>query len=164
MRVSIDQQNILQLGALLSAQNWRLATAESCTGGWVAKCCTDVSGSSAWFDRGFVTYSNQSKTDMLGVPAATIASHGAVSREVVHAMADGCRQAAGVELAVAISGIAGPGGGTPDKPVGTVWFGFAMQGLETMARQQHFSGDRDAVRRQAVNHAFVVLNELMQKI
>lgn len=138
------------LGDVLSARHWRLAVAESCTGGGIAAAVTDVPGSSAWFDRGYVTYSNESKQEMLGVDAEILAAHGAVSEAVVRQMAEGARQRAGVELAVAVSGVAGPGGGTPEKPLGTVWLAWAGQGQETRARTFHFDGERVDIRRQAV--------------
>jgi nicotinamide-nucleotide amidase len=132
-----------------------LATAESCTGGWLAKVCTDLAGSSGWFERGFVTYSNEAKQDMLGVKAATLAQHGAVSEAVVAEMARGALQHSRAQVAIAISGIAGPGGGTADKPVGTVCFAWAIQkrGDMLLTATRHFVGDREAVRRQAVQHA-----------
>jgi len=133
------------------ADGLRLATAESCTGGWVAKVLTDIAGSSDWFERGLVTYSNRAKQELLGVPAALLEAHGAVSGEVVAAMASGLRARAGVDVALAISGVAGPGGGTPDKPVGTVWFAWDAGTPRTACL--HFAGDREAVRRQAVAHA-----------
>ncbi len=135
---------------LLADRLW-LATAESCTGGWVAKVLTDLSGSSGWFERGLVTYSNRAKQELLGVPGALLETHGAVSGEVVAAMATGLRVRAGVDVALAISGVAGPTGGTPDKPVGTVWFAWDAG---TPTREcVRFPGDREAVRRAAVTHA-----------
>ena len=138
------------LGERLSDRGWRLAVAESCTGGWIAKTCTDVSGASNWFDRGLVTYSNQSKQDLLGVKAETLVRQGAVSEAVVREMAEGACRHAGVQLAVAVSGIAGPGGGTPAKPVGTVWIGWAGADMTTRSQGYLFDGDRDGIRRQAV--------------
>jgi len=130
----------------------RLALAESCTGGWIAKLLTDIPGSSRWFERGYVTYSNAAKAQDLGVPQALLAAHGAVSREVVEAMAQGARTAAGADVALAVSGIAGPDGGTADKPVGTVWFGLAdAQGVRS--RLLRAAGDRDQVRRASVASA-----------
>lgn len=139
-----------RVGAALRARGWRLATAESCTGGWIAKLLTDQPGSSHWFSFGFVTYANEAKQACLGVSAESLATHGAVSDEVVEQMATGARLASAAELAVAVSGIAGPGGGSPDKPVGLVWLGWAGPGPRLEARCEYFSGDRDAVRRQAV--------------
>ena len=127
-----------------------LATAESCTGGWIAKLLTDIPGSSAWFDGGFVTYSNAAKTAMLGVSEGLLAEHGAVSREVVEAMAASARQRTHGQFAAAVSGIAGPGGGTPAKPVGTVWFAWAGPDSALHSELRQFPGDREAVRRQAV--------------
>jgi len=136
----------------LTARNWQLVTAESCTGGWIAKIITDRAGSSDWFDRGFVTYSNASKQDMLGVLSETLESHGAVSRETVLEMAGGALANSTAQLSVAVSGIAGPGGGTIDKPVGTVWLAWgAPEGLEAVC--EHFSGDREQIRIKAVERA-----------
>jgi nicotinamide-nucleotide amidase len=141
-------------------QGRMLAVAESCTGGWLAKCLTDVAGSSAWFERGFVTYTNAAKREMLGVSAATLDEHGAVSEAVVREMAQGVLANSPADVAVAISGIAGPGGGTPDKPVGTVCFAWAARdGLEEVVTRR-FDGDRDAVRRQAVQYALARLLDL----
>jgi nicotinamide-nucleotide amidase len=151
-----------QAGRALLAAAWRVVTAESCTAGWVAKALTDVAGSSQWLECGYVTYSNAAKGRDLGVPADVLATHGAVSRETVRAMARGALQTAGTELAVAISGIAGPDGGVPGKPVGTVWFGVAWRtpGLVQDSAQQHlFAGDRDQVRRQAVAQALRLVLE-----
>jgi nicotinamide-nucleotide amidase len=140
------------LGERLHARGAQLASAESCTGGWLAKTVTDLPRASKWFGWGFVTYANAAKAGMLGVPAELIDTHGAVSEPVVRAMAEGARAASGADLAVAVTGIAGPGGGTLDKPVGTVWFGWAAAG-GTFAERMSFAGDRDAVRRQSVAHA-----------
>ena len=149
---------VLALADALRARRWMMATAESCTGGLVAGACTAVSGSSDWFERGFVTYSNAAKTELLGVPPSTIAAHGAVSAEVAHAMADGAlAHASAATLAVAITGIAGPTGATPGKPVGLVWFGLARRGAPTRTERRHFAGDRAAVRAQAVAEALRLL-------
>lgn len=145
------------LAAGLLARGWRLATAESCTGGLLAAACTDVAGSSRWFERGWVTYSNEAKQADLGVPAAVLARHGAVSEPVVRAMAEGARARSAAQLAVSISGIAGPDGGTPDKPVGLVWMAVACEGVPTSAFQQRFSGDRAAVRAASVRAALAEL-------
>ena len=142
-----------ELALLLSARGWRLATAESCTGGWIAKCCTDRDGSSGWFERGYVTYGYAAKVEALGVDAGILESVGAVSREVALQMAEGARRHSGMDIAVAVTGIAGPGGGMPDKPVGTVWFGWSLKGRAPDSEVCHFSGDRDNVRRQTVVHA-----------
>jgi len=146
-----------RLGAALKQQERFVTCAESCTGGWVAKSITDIAGSSDWFERGFVTYSNQAKTDMLGVKASTLEQHGAVSDLVVLEMAAGALKGAAADYAVAISGIAGPDGGTVQKPVGTVWFGFASRHRAPFAQQMHFAGERDEVRRQAVHFALKTL-------
>jgi nicotinamide-nucleotide amidase len=141
-----------ELGAALAARDWQVATAESCTGGWIAKAITDIAGSSGWFGTGWVTYSNGAKTSLLGVPADLIEAEGAVSEAVVRAMADGARRRSLADLAVAVSGIAGPGGGTPAKPVGLVWFAWASpDGVDAESRR--FPGDRESVRRESVAHA-----------
>jgi len=145
------------LAARLLARSWRLASAESCTGGMLAAACTDLAGSSRWFERGWVTYSNDAKHTDLGVPVATIARHGAVSEAVVRLMAEGARARSGAQLAVSISGIAGPDGGTPDKPVGLVWFAVACEGSATTAFQRQFAGDRAAVRAASVRAALEAL-------
>ena len=137
-----------------------LATAESCTGGMIAAACTDLAGSSAWFERGFVTYSNAAKTELLGVDAALIAQHGAVSEAVVRAMAAGALAHSHAQVAVAVTGVAGPSGGSADKPVGTVWFGFALGG-QVHAQCQRFPGDRAAVRAATVQHALQRLVALL---
>ena len=141
-----------QLGGVLRERGWQVATAESCTGGGVAEAITRIAGSSAWFEAGYVTYSNRQKTLQLGVPEALFMQVGAVSREVVEAMARGALQHSGAQLAVAISGIAGPGGGSAEKPAGTVWFAWAgADSCYSVCRL--FSGDRQAVREQAVAQA-----------
>ena len=137
-----------------------LATAESCTGGLIAGACTDLAGSSDWFERGFVSYSNAAKTELLGVPAELIAQHGAVSEPVARAMAHGAVAHARAQVALAVTGVAGPGGGSADKPVGTVWFGWQLPG-RTETECRHFDGDRAAVRAQTVAHA---LAGLLQRI
>ena len=144
---------VTELALELTAMGWKMATAESCTGGWIAKCCTDLSGSSAWFERGFVTYSDAAKKEALGVDARILQEAGAVSRAVVLQMAEGARRRAGVDITVAVTGIAGPDGGTLDKPVGTVWFGWSRKDHAADAEAVCFRGDRDAVRRQTVDHA-----------
>jgi len=138
-----------RLGSALGRRGWLLTTAESCTGGWIAKALTDVPGSSAWFDSGLVTYSNRAKTALAHVPEALLAEHGAVSEAVVRAMAEGARVAAGCDVAVAVSGIAGPDGGTETKPVGLVWLAWALPAGTTSERRV-FAGDREAVRRATV--------------
>jgi nicotinamide-nucleotide amidase len=141
-----------------------VATAESCTGGWAAQVITHTAGSSAWFDRGFVTYSNEAKQDMLGVRPETLAAHGAVSEETAAEMACGALAHSDATLALSITGIAGPTGGSPDKPVGTVCFGWCVRdGLPQTERRQ-FAGDREAVRRQAVIHALNGLATLANSV
>ena len=137
---------------LLSRGEW-LATAESCTGGWVAQSITAIAGSSAWFDRGFVTYSNAAKQEMLGVSEATLERHGAVSEATARAMAQGAIAHSRADWAIAITGIAGPGGGSPEKPVGTVCFAWAQRDGGCEAQTCGFAGDRAAVREQSVIHA-----------
>jgi nicotinamide-nucleotide amidase len=149
-----------ELGQALLARNQRVAAAESCTGGWVAKALTDVPGSSRWFESGIVAYSNSAKHSVLGVPAGLIAAHGAVSEQVVRAMAEGARAKLGADVAVAVSGVAGPDGGTPDKPVGLVWFAWAVRPGTTTERRV-FAGDRESVRRQSVALALERLLELV---
>jgi nicotinamide-nucleotide amidase len=141
-----------ELAAALLARGWFLATAESCTGGMIAAACTDLAGSSGWFERGFVTYSNEAKTELLGVPSPLIDQHGAVSEPVAEAMAQGAIAHSRARVAVAVTGVAGPTGGSAAKPVGTVWFGFAVDGRVTGERQL-FPGDRAAVRAATVRHA-----------
>jgi nicotinamide-nucleotide amidase len=138
------------LATALINRGWNMVAAESCTGGWIAKCCTDRAGSSAWFERGFVTYSDAAKHDLLGVDVAVLEDEGAVSREVALQMAAGARCRAGVEAALAVTGIAGPDGGSVEKPVGTVWFAWAVDGKQVEAERAVFAGDREAVRRQTV--------------
>lgn len=140
------------LARALRQRGWMLATAESCTGGLIAGACTALSGSSDWFERGFVTYSNAAKVDMLGVPAPLIERHGAVSEPVVRAMAEGALARSQAQVSMAVTGIAGPTGGTADKPVGTVWFGWCIGG-ETRSQCRRFDGDRAAVRAATVRHA-----------
>jgi len=146
-----------RIGQALKGRGATVTTAESCTGGWVAKVITDIAGSSAWFERGFVTYSNEAKSQMIGVKPATLEQHGAVSEPVVVEMAIGAIKAARADYAISISGIAGPDGGTASKPVGTVWFGFASAAGEGITRCECFSGDRENVRRQATAYALQTL-------
>ncbi len=148
------------LASALLARQWMLATAESCTGGLIAGACTELSGSSNWFERGFVSYSNAAKTELLGVPATLIARHGAVSEPVARAMAEGALRHSAAQVAVAVTGVAGPTGGSPDKPVGLVWFGFALPG-HVHTEQRQFPGDRAAVRAATVRHALTRLGELL---
>ena len=174
------------LAAKLLSRGWMLATAESCTGGLIAAACTDLAGSSSWFERGFVTYSNAAKAQMLGVDAALIAQHGAVSEPVARAMAQGALQRAHAQVALAVTGVAGPGGGSADKPVGTVWFAWALtgqtprtapvetgdqaagavsetplQGSMLHSEVMHFAGDRAAVRQATLHHSLRRLLELL---
>jgi nicotinamide-nucleotide amidase len=149
----LAQQWVAPLVAALRARGWRLATAESCTGGLIAATCTALAGSSDWFERGFVTYSNAAKNEQLGVPVALIALHGAVSEPVVRAMAEGALEQSTADIAVAVTGIAGPGGATPGKPVGLVWLALARRGGATHAEALQLGGDRAAVRAQTVQIA-----------
>ena len=175
------------LAAQLLARGWMLATAESCTGGLIAAACTDLAGSSTWFERGFVTYSNAAKAQMLGIDAALIAQHGAVSEPVARAMAQGALQHAHAQVALAVTGVAGPGGGSADKPVGTVWFAWALpaqapgasasapdagadlvggasvpaQDPALQSEVMHFEGDRAAVRQATLRHSLRRLLELL---
>lgn len=135
---------------VLQQKQLSLVTAESCTGGWVAQSITSIPGSSVWFERGFVTYSNASKTEMLGVDADLILTHGAVSEQVAKAMAEGALAHSRAQLSLSITGVAGPDGGSDEKPVGTVWFGWAIENKPPVAEMRKFDGDREAVRRQAV--------------
>ncbi len=145
---------------LLLKKQLRLVTAESCTGGLIAAACTDLAGSSAWFERGFVTYSNAAKTELLDVPERVLRRAGAVCGPVAQAMAEGALAHSHAQVAVAVTGVAGPSGGSPAKPVGTVWFGFAMPG-QVLTEKCHFDGDRAAVRQATVRHALERLVELL---
>ena len=160
---SIDHAKTL--AQLLLARGWKLALAESCTGGLVSATLTELSGSSEWFERGYITYSNQAKTECLGVPAELIESHGAVSEAVAKAMAQGAQRNAGANIGVSITGIAGPAGGTTEKPVGTVCFGWTIPNAAgepvTTCETKLFSGDRQAIRQQATEHALVGLLQLL---
>ena len=156
-----------ELGEALRSTGATVASVESCTGGWIARSLTDVPGSSEWFGWGWVTYSNEAKRELVGVPGEVLEAHGAVSAETVLAMARAGRRQSGAEYAMAVSGIAGPDGGTPDKPVGTVWFAWDGPGVESgpdapgIAERQRFAGDREAIRRQAVAHALQGLLDLV---
>ena len=141
---------VTPLADMLRAKGWRLATAESCTGGLIAAACTTLAGSSDWFERGFVTYSNAAKCEQLGVDAELIAARGAVSAEVACAMASGALDHSQAEIAVAVTGIAGPGGAVPGKPVGTVWIALAARGGAPQAERLQLAGDRTGVREQTV--------------
>jgi nicotinamide-nucleotide amidase len=149
-----------QLAERLMAKGLMMAAAESCTGGMIAAACTDLAGSSAWFERGFVSYSNDAKTGLLGVPAALIAEHGAVSEPVVRAMAQGVLQHSQAQVSVAVTGVAGPGGGSAGKPVGSVWFGWATP-AGVVTQLCRFEGDRHQVRQASVQHAMQRLAELL---
>ncbi|MEQ9723240.1 nicotinamide-nucleotide amidase [Yersinia alsatica] len=151
------RQLSIAVGFKLKERGAWVTCAESCTGGWVAKALTDIAGSSAYFDRGFVTYSNAAKHDLLGVQESTLESYGAVSEAVVQEMARGALRKANADFAISISGIAGPDGGSAEKPVGTVWFAFATGEGQIVARKQLFHGDRDAVRLQATVFALQTL-------
>jgi nicotinamide-nucleotide amidase len=145
--------------ASFRARGWRLATAESCTGGLIAASLTSVAGSSDVVDRGFVTYSNAAKTEMLGVPASLIARHGAVSEAVAASMASGAMAHSRADVVVSVTGVAGPGGGTQDKPVGLVWFGCAVRGVGVRTVSRNYPGDRAAVRAASVATAFTLFAE-----
>ncbi len=148
---------VLALAEVLRVRGQMISTAESCTGGLIAAACTDLAGSSDWFERGFVTYSNAAKTELLGVPATLIEAHGAVSEPVARAMAAGALQRSAAQWAVAVTGVAGPGGGSPAKPVGLVWLAWAWHHADGQSRtdalEQHFPGDRAAVREATVRVA-----------
>ncbi|RXZ42628.1 CinA family protein [Crenobacter cavernae] len=146
-----------RLGQLLAARGQWVTAAESCTGGRIAGAITDIAGSSGWFGYGFVSYGNEAKQKLLGVSAETLAEHGAVSSATVREMADGALRESGADWAVAVSGVAGPGGGSTEKPVGLVWFGLAGQGVETRAFSERFAGDRAAVRAATVDAALSAL-------
>ncbi len=154
------EADLIQISTTLLARGWMLATAESCTGGMIAAACTDLAGSSQWFERGFVTYSNEAKAEMLAVPPGLIEEHGAVSESVARAMADGALAHSRAQVSLAVTGIAGPTGGTEAKPVGTVWFAWCVDG-ETHSEMQHFAGDRAAVRMATVRYALKRLLSLL---
>lgn len=156
------EEEAARLGALLIAAGQTLATAESCTGGGIAQAVTAIAGSSAWFDRGFVTYSNAAKTEMLGVSPQLIERHGAVSECVVKAMTQGALVASSADWAIAVSGIAGPGGGSVEKPVGTVWLAWQQRGTLPIAECVFFEGDRALVREQTIKWALKVLSKLLE--
>lgn len=152
MRVSESKLLSLtnQIANILVTKRWHLASAESCTGGWLAKSCTDISGSSSWFDRGFVTYSNQSKHDLINVSLSTLEKYGAVSKQTATEMAQGTLINSNADISVAITGIAGPDGGTTEKPVGTVWISWSTKNGTNKTELFQLSGDREQVRYQAV--------------
>lgn len=151
-----------RVGEALRARGFLLASAESCTGGWAAQAITAIAGSSAWFDRGFVTYSNTAKQDMLGVKAQTLATFGAVSEATVREMAMGALARSQAQVAFAISGIAGPSGGSAEKPVGTVCFAWAIAGKAVESCTRHFAGDRRAIRAASVREALQGLLDRLQ--
>jgi nicotinamide-nucleotide amidase len=151
---------VAPLADALRARGWRLATAESCTGGLIAATCTALAGSSDWFERGFVTYSNAAKSEQLGVPAMLIAQHGAVSEPVARAMADGALLHSPADIAVAVTGVAGPGGATPGKPVGLVWLALAQRGAATHAEVLQLPGDRADIR---VRTVAIAIERLLQR-
>jgi len=151
-------------GRALEQRGLMMATAESCTGGWIAEAITAVPGSSAWFDRGFVTYTYVSKREMLGVRQETLDRYGAVSEAVVQQMVEGALNESSAQAAVSVSGTAGPSGGTPEKPVGTVCFGWGLKDARPRTETRHFAGDREAVRRQAVVHALQGLLEMVERV
>jgi len=153
-----------QVGAALKARALMLVTAESCTGGWIGEAVTMVPGSSDWFERGFITYTNTSKHEMLGVKTATLDRHGAVSEQTVKEMAAGALANSHAHIAVAVSGIAGPAGGTPDKPVGTVCLAWALRSGEPVAEIRRFAGDRETVRRLAVERALAGVLDLLHPV
>lgn len=153
-----------RIADVLLSRNERLGTAESCTGGLIAGACTDLAGSSAWFERGVVTYSNEAKVDLLGVPAELIAQHGAVSSEVAEHMACGLLARAPIEWALAVTGVAGPSGGSAAKPVGTVWLALARKGGAVRVWRENFSGDRQAVRSQTVASGLAALDVALNEI
>jgi nicotinamide-nucleotide amidase len=152
---------VAQLAELLRERQWLMASAESCTGGLIAGACTDMAGSSDWFERGFVTYSNAAKTELLGVDAGLIATHGAVSEPVARAMAAGALAHSPAQVSVAVTGVAGPAGGSAEKPVGTVWFGWSVQG-QLRSERRRFDGDRAAVRAATVHYALQTLIHLIR--
>jgi nicotinamide-nucleotide amidase len=152
---------VVALAALLQKKGWMLSTAESCTGGLIGAACTELAGSSVWFERGFITYSNAAKTELLGVDAAVIAAHGAVSEPVARAMATGAiAHSPPSRVALAVTGVAGPTGGTAEKPVGTVWFGWSVDG-DVRTERRRFDGDRATLRAATVRHALQTLVELL---
>lgn len=157
-----------QLALLLVKANKKITVAESCTGGWVAKVLTDLAGSSDWFDRGFVTYSNQAKHEMLGVSEITLQTHGAVSQETVSEMAIGALNNSQADFSLSVSGIAGPGGGSTDKPVGLVWFAWAVKDnntIKTLAyNKQIFEGDRESIRIQSVEYVLTEIIKCIEKM
>ena len=158
------QQLAAQVGAVLVQRGLMLASAESCTGGWLGQTMTSVAGSSTWYERGFITYTNISKSEMLGVSDATLAQYGAVSEQTAKEMALGTLARSHAQIAVSITGIAGPGGGTAEKPVGMVCFAWAMKDGLARSETRHFTGDREAIRRQSVVVALQGVSDLLQGV
>jgi nicotinamide-nucleotide amidase len=157
------EQLAARIGKRLKASHAMLVTAESCTGGWVAQAVTAIAGSSDWFERGFVTYSNDAKRELLGVRADTLARHGAVSEETAREMASGALRQSKGTLSVAVTGVAGPGGGSPAKPVGTVCFAWARKNGRRHAETRRFAGNRESVRKQSVIHALEGVLKLLDE-
>jgi len=159
-------KTVQTLATILNAKQWRLALAESCTGGLVCATLTEQTGSSDWFERGYITYSNDAKTVCLGVPADLIKAHGAVSEAVARAMAAGAQDQAGVNVSISITGVAGPSGGSIDKPVGTVCFGWAIQNdsteIRVVTKTRLFDGNRHSIRHQACEYALTELVKLLE--
>lgn len=160
--VSMSLEAVLaHISTTLLQRGWMLATAESCTGGMIAAACTDLAGSSQWFERGLVSYSNAAKSELLGVPPALIAAHGAVSEPVARAMAEGALAHSAAQVSLAVTGVAGPTGGSAEKPVGTVWFAWTVHG-QTTSEHRQFPGDRAQVRAATLRHALGRLGELLR--
>lgn len=154
-------KQLVELREILLSKGWKLATAESCTGGGVSETITSIPGSSDWFERGFVTYSNVSKIEMLGVKALTLEQFGAVSEQTAKEMAEGALNHSHAQVSLAVTGIAGPEGGTPDKPVGTVWFAWTGKDFQTQSHLKHFEGDRSTVRAQSIKFALENLLDIL---
>mgnify|MGYP000331872970 CR=1 FL=1 len=153
---------VTTLAEILQSKNWKMAAAESCTGGLVCASLTEIAGSSEWFERGYITYSNEAKMECLGVSDKLLETFGAVSEEVAKAMAEGAQVNAGVNAALSITGIAGPSGGSPEKPVGTVCFAWARKHFSTKTEKHLFQGNREEVRQQSVQTALLALKELLK--
>jgi nicotinamide-nucleotide amidase len=162
--MNVNHVLVERLAVELKNRGAKVTVAESCTGGWIAKILTDFSGSSDWFEYGFVSYGNNAKADLLNIDPQLIDTHGAVSREVAEAMAQGALERAGADLAIAVTGVAGPTGGTPEKPVGTVWIAWLMKGQPVRSDCHHFDGDRDTVRRVTVTTALRKALEYMENV
>ena len=158
----IAQTTLTMVAELLIASNQMLAVSESCTGGWLAKVCTDLPGSSRWFERGFVTYSNEAKAELLGVSEQTLTNYGAVSEQTVCEMTAGTLKHSHADWSIAISGVAGPDGGTDTNPVGSVWFAWQQQGAEPLSKKALFTGERHHIREQSVEFALSELHKLLK--